>query len=164
MASPPGTTLPPSLARFVSLTPLRHPRYHFGTFLVAGKSNFVGIVQAADASTGLVGEEYAAGADLASLTSLFPPDRAAAASDAGSSYGGARGGSVRGDTAAAAAAAATTRFSLLHEAPLSVLVHTYLTRGAHAGVAAWPPAHAAAVFQHALDARAKVACHASPRG
>ena len=156
VASPPGTTLPPSLARFVSLAPLRHPRYPFGTFVVAGKSNFIGVVQAADASTGLVGEEYAAGADLASLASLFPPDhttprRQRAPTDAGSSVGGSSA-SVRGDAGGRAA----TRFSLLHEAPLSVLMHTYLTRGAHAAVAAWPPAHAAAVFQHAMDTRAKV--------
>ena len=52
VASPPGTSLPPSLAKFTSCTPVTHPRYPFGTFVLAAKSNSIGLVQAADTSTG----------------------------------------------------------------------------------------------------------------
>ena len=131
VASPPGTTLPPTLARFVSCAPLTHPRYPFGTFVIASKTNSIGIVQAADSTSGILGEEYTMG-ELASLPSFFQ------ATDGG--------------------ADPPTRFTLLHETPLSVLLHTYLSQGVRVADAL-QPAQVAGVLRHALDVQhAKVYC------
>jgi len=46
----PGATLPPSLAKYCQLSALEHPRYPVGTFLVASKTNSIGIVQIHEAS------------------------------------------------------------------------------------------------------------------
>lgn len=40
-----GTSLPPNIAKFVSCAALHHPRYPFGTYVLASKTNSIGFVQ-----------------------------------------------------------------------------------------------------------------------
>jgi hypothetical protein len=39
------TSLPPSIAKFVSCAALHHPRYAFGTYALVSKTNSIGVVQ-----------------------------------------------------------------------------------------------------------------------
>ena len=43
-----GSSLPPSLMKFVSCCILNHPRFPFGTFAIVSKSNSIGIVQVSE--------------------------------------------------------------------------------------------------------------------